>query len=92
MYDADDDAKFAKETANFFFNASEKLMEVNCDEKWKENNIKKNLRISDTFIMWCYDMKEFDYSSTHISLDGKTDKSFNVKKSTSVIMKVEKFE
>ena len=48
--------------------------------------------VVDAFIMWCYDLKEFDYTSHHVTLDGKIDKSINLKKSKSVIVETVNFE
>ena len=65
---------------------------VRFDPKGGIDKSETSFDVVDAFIMWCYDLKEFDYTSTHVTLDGKIEKDFNKKKSKSIIMKVEEFE
>ncbi len=65
---------------------------VMFDPKGGIDKTETSFDVVDAFIMWCWDMKEFDYSAVHLSYDGKIVSDFKPKKSKSVIMKVEKFE
>jgi len=65
---------------------------VRFDPKGGIDKSETSFDVVDAFIMWCYDMKEFDYTSHHVTLDGKIDKEFNLKKSKSVIVKTVNFE
>jgi len=48
--------------------------------------------VVDAFIMWCWDMKEFDYSAIHLTYDGKIVKDLKPKRAKGLSLKVEKFE
>ncbi len=65
---------------------------VRFDPKGGIDKSETSFDVVDAFIMWCYDMKEFDYTSHHVTLDGKIDKSINLKKSKSVIVETVNFE
>ena len=65
---------------------------VRFDPKGGIDKSETSFDVVDAFIMWCWDMKEFDYSAIHLSHDGKVVSDLKVKKSKSVIVKVEKFE
>ena len=65
---------------------------VRFDPKGGIDKSETSFDVVDAFIMWCWDMKEFDYSAIHLSQDGKIVKDLKIKKSKSVIVKVEKFE
>jgi len=66
---------------------------VRFDPKGGIDKSETSFDVVDAFIMWCYDLKEFDYTSVDVSLDGKITHDLSLKKkSDSVIVKVEKFE
>ena len=67
---------------------------VRFDSRGGIDKSETSFDVVDAFIMWCYDLKEFDYTSTTVTMDGKIDNDLNLlnKKSKSVIVKTEVFE
>ena len=63
---------------------------VTFDPKGGIDKTEVSFDVVDAFIMWCWEMKEFDYTSVHITQQGEIVEDVTPKKSKSVIIKVEK--
>jgi len=48
--------------------------------------------VVDAFIMWCWDMKEFDYSAIHLTYDGKIVKDLKPKRAKGLSLKTQVIE
>jgi len=65
---------------------------VRFDAKGGIDKTETSFDVVDAFIMWCWDMKEFDYTSIGITHDGKLIKEKDIKHSKGLIVKTEVFE
>ena len=65
---------------------------VRFDARGGIDKTETSFDVVDAFIMWCWDMKEFDYSAIHLTYDGKIVKDLKPKRSKGLTMKTEVIE
>jgi len=65
---------------------------VMFDPKGGINKSETSFDVVDAFIMWCWDMKEFDYNAVHLSHDGKIVSDLKPKRHSGLTMKTEVIE